>query len=188
MPALAEMAAFINDKCIRKHLAMNTISRIESLLTRAVALLAMVGLAALVVMMALTFLDVTGRTLFGRALTGTVETITLLMGVVVFCGLAKTEISNRHVVVDVLHNLFPRPVNRFVTTLNLVLAVFITSVMTWRLTLAAITIFEEQETTMIWSLPYWPVAIVMVIGMVLFLAILILKLMQNISQWWQADQ
>lgn len=156
-----------------------TLNRVEALLTRAVAGVAIVGIAALVTMVVLTFLDVFGRTLLGRALTGTVESVTLLMGILVFCGLARTEQTDRHVVVDVLHNLFPKPVNRLVTVVNLVLAVFITAIMTWRLTLAAVTIFEEQETTMIWSLPYWPVAIVMVIGIVLFLAILVLKLIRS---------
>ena len=150
-------------------------------LPRGVSGFSVLGVVALLLMMLLTFADVTGRTLFGRALTGTVETITLLMGVLVFCGLAKTELSNRHVVVDVLLNLVPKGTRRVATIVNLILAVFVTSVMTWRLTLTAISVFDEQETTMIWSLPYWPVAIIMVIGMVLFLMVLIVKLMRSIG-------
>jgi TRAP-type C4-dicarboxylate transport system permease small subunit len=132
-------------------------------------------------MMLLTFLDVTGRTLFGRALTGTVESVTLLMGVLVFSGLAYTEMSNKHVVVDVLQALFSRPIKRLSHVINLAIGVFITGIMTWRLGLSAISIFEEAETTMIWGLPYWPVAIVMVIGLTLFLVVLILKLAQSIQ-------
>jgi TRAP-type C4-dicarboxylate transport system permease small subunit len=156
------------------------LQNIENLLKRLVSALAILDVIALVAMMTLTFVDVTGRTLFGRALTGTVESVTLLMGVLVFSGLAYTEFKQKHVVVDVLQNLFSAPLKKFSSLLNLGIATFITAIMTWRLTASANSIFVEGETTMIWSLPYWPVAIIMVVGMSLFFLVLALKLLQSI--------
>ncbi|NKB63664.1 MAG: TRAP transporter small permease subunit [Gammaproteobacteria bacterium] len=155
------------------------LNRIDTLVNRLISAFVVLGIVALIMMMGLTFLDVVGRTLFGRALTGTVESITLLMGILVFSGLAYTETLNKHVVVDVVQTLFSPPLKRFSQVLNLILGTFITAIMTWRLTLSAIVIFEDGETTMIWALPYWPVAIVMVIGLVLFLLVLLIKTIQS---------
>ena len=157
------------------------LARLDHYLEKIISVLTFIGIIALVIMMVLTFLDVTGRTLFGRALTGTVETTTLLMGILVFTGLARTEHTNRHVKVDVLHSLLPNTAGRITDVVNLAAAFFVCGVLTWRLTLSAINIFSEQETTMIWSLPYWPVAMVMVVGLMVFLVTLLMQLLISIS-------
>jgi len=130
--------------------------------------------------MVLTFVDVIGRTFFGRALVGTVESVELLMGVLVFSGLAITEIHRKHIVIETFQNLLPGGLHRVSRVINYLLAVAITALLTKQLLIKTWEIFEEQEYTQILHIPYWPTAIIMSIGMVLFLLTLILRLVEEL--------
>jgi len=134
----------------------------------------------LIVIMATTFVDVIGRTFFGRSLVGTVESIELLMGILVFSGLALTEVNRRHIVVETFQALFPRPVKRLSILINLLLAVLLTALLTRQLIIKAIEIFAEQEHTQILEIPYWPTAFVMSAGILLFLFVLLLRFIEAI--------
>ena len=138
--------------------------------------------AALVLagIMALTFLDVVGRTFFGRAVVGTVESVELMMGILVFCGLAITEINRRHIVVETFQNLFPRPARRLSEIVNSGLAVVVTGFIAWRLLIKTGEIVDEQEYTQIWELPFWPTAVIMCVGICLFLLALIARLVEDL--------
>ena len=138
--------------------------------------------AALVLagIMAMTFLDVVGRTFFGRALVGTVESVELMMGVLVFCGLAITEINRRHIVVETFQNLFPPRARRASEIVNSVLAVVVTGFLAWRLLVKTGEIVEEQEYTQIWELPFWPTALIMSVGICVFLLALVARLIDDL--------
>lgn len=138
--------------------------------------------AALVLagIMAMTFLDVVGRTFFGRALVGTVESVELMMGVLVFCGLAITEINRRHIVVETFQNLFPPRARRASEFVNSVLAVVVTGFLAWRLLVKTGEIVEEQEYTQIWELPFWPTALIMSVGICVFLLALVARLIDDL--------
>lgn len=131
--------------------------------------------------MAMTFLDVIGRTFFGRALVGTVESVELMMGIVVFCGLALTEIHRRHIVIETFQTLFPRPTRRLSDIVNSLLAVVVTGFLAWRLLVKTGEIVDEQEYTQIWELPFWPTAIVMCVGIGMFLIALVARLIGDLS-------
>ena len=139
--------------------------------------------AALVLagIMAMTFLDVVGRTFFGRALVGTVESVELMMGVLVFCGLAITEINRRHIVVETFQNLFAPRVRRASEIVNSVLAVVVTGFLAWRLLVKPGEIVEPQEYTQIWELPFWPTALIMSVGICVFLLALVARLIDDLS-------
>ena len=147
---------------------------------RAAAALARFAALVLAGIMVLTFLDVLGRTFFGRALVGTVESVELMMGILVFCGLAITEVNRRHIVVETFQNLFPRPARRVSEIVNSVLAVTVTGLLAWRLLVKTGEIVEEREYTQIWELPFWPTAIVMCLGIGLFLLALVARLIADL--------
>ncbi|MCY4551105.1 MAG: TRAP transporter small permease [Defluviicoccus sp.] len=147
---------------------------------RAASGLARFAAMVLAGIMALTFLDVVGRTFFGRALVGTVESVELMMGILVFCGLAITEINRRHIVVETFQNLFPGPARRLSEIVNSGLAVAVTGLLAWRLLVKTGEIIDEQEYTQIWELPFWPTAIVMCVGICLFLLALVARLIEDL--------
>lgn len=147
---------------------------------RAATLLGWLASITLVVIMATTFVDVIGRTFFGRALVGTVESVELLMGILVFSGLALTEVNRRHIVVETFQALFPQPLKRLSVMINLVLAVIITALLARQLIIKTVEIFQEQEHTQILEIPYWPTSIIMSVGILLFLMVLLLRLISTI--------
>lgn len=154
--------------------------QVSILLRYAATLLGWLASVTLLAIMATTFVDVIGRTFFGRALVGTVETVELLMGVLVFSALALTELHNRHITVETFQSFFPRPVKRLAMIINLLLAVLITALLARQLIIKTYEILQEQEHTQILEIPYWPTAIIMSVGIVLFLLVLLLRLINAI--------
>ena len=153
---------------------------IEKLVRRAVLLFAWLAAATLVAIMAMTFVDVIGRNFFGRSLLGTIETVSLMMGALVFSGLAITELNRRHIVVETFQRLFPKPVHRLSIIVNSLLAVGVSWLLLEQLFVKTVDVFSEGEFTMILKLPYWPAAIVMLAGFALFFLTLVLRLVREI--------
>lgn len=154
---------------------------IETLIRRAVHLLAWIAAATLVAIMTMTFADVIGRNFLGRSLIGTVETVQLMMGVLVFSGLAVTELHRRHIVVETFQSLFPKPIRRISVIVNSLLAVGVSGLLLNQLFNKTIDVFAEKEFTMILKLPYWPSAILMLIGFVLFFLLLVIRLIREMK-------
>jgi len=146
---------------------------------------AAVGLAwfaavTLVAIMTMTFVDVIGRNFMGRSLIGTVETVSLMMGVLVFSGLAVTELNRGHIVVETFQSLFPKPLKRISRIVNSLLAVGVSGLLLNQLFTKTMDVLAEQEFTMILKLPYWPAAILMLIGFAAFFVLLVLRLIRDI--------
>ena len=143
-------------------------------------LLAWFAAATLVAIMAMTFVDVIGRNFFGRSLVGTVETVKLMMGVLVFSGLAVTELNRKHIVVETFQGLFPQKIKRASMIVNSLLAVGVAWLLLSQLYTKTLDVVSEREFTMILKLPYWPTSIAMVIGFALFFLLLVIRLIKDI--------
>ena len=63
---------------------------------------------------------------------------------------------------------------------NSVLAVVVTGFLAWRLLVKTGEIVDEQEYTQIWELPFWPTAVIMCVGICLFLLTLIARLIEDL--------
>jgi TRAP-type C4-dicarboxylate transport system permease small subunit len=153
---------------------------IEKLVRRAVILLGWLAALLLVAIMALTFVDVIGRNFFGRSVLGTVETISLMMGALVFSELAITEMHRRHIVAETFQGIFPKPVRRVSVIVNSLLAVGVSWLLLEQLFVKTVNVFQEGEFTMILKLPYWPASIVMLVGLALFFVMLVLRLIREL--------
>ena len=147
---------------------------------RVVLLLGWLAAAILVAIMTMTFVDVIGRNFFGRSVLGTVETVSLMMGALVFSGLAITELHRRHIVVETFQGIFPKPIHRVSVIVNSILAVGVSWLMLEQLFVKTVDVFREGEFTMIVKLPYWPASIVMLVGFALFFTLLVLRLIREI--------
>ena len=154
---------------------------IERLVSRAVMVLAWLAALILFAIMMITFVDVIGRNFFGRSLRGTVETISLMMGALVFCGLAITEQDRKHIFVETFQGLFPRPLRRASVIVNSVLAVGVSWLLLEQLFIKTRNVLEEGEFTMILKLPYWPSAMIMLLGFAAFFVLLVLRLLRELQ-------
>ncbi len=156
--------------------------RLEKLIRLAAIWLAWFAAVTLVAIMTMTFVDVVGRNFLGRSLIGTVETVSLMMGVLVFSGLAVTELHRGHIVVETFQGLFPKPVKRLSMIVNSALAVGVAGLLLNQLFAKTMDIFAEKEFTMILKLPYWPAAILMLIGFAVFFLMLVLRLIRDVIE------
>ncbi len=130
------------------------------------AVVALCGLALV------TFTDVILRYFFNAPISGAVEIIYILMGLLVFLGLALVTFEDGHIRVDVITNLMPRSLRRWVDLLVGLLSVGVAALVAWRLTIVAVDKVEERDATMIFELPIWAVAIVGAICGIAFVAAL----------------
>ena len=142
--------------------------------------LAWFAAAVLVAIMVVTFVDVIGRNFFGRSLRGTVEMVSLMMGVLVFSGLAVTEMTRSHITVETFQGLFPKSLKRVSMIVNSLLAVGVSWFLLNQLLTKTMDILAEREFTMILKLPYWPAALLMLIGFALFFLLLVLRLVRDV--------
>jgi TRAP-type transport system small permease protein len=84
-------------------------------------------------MMALTFVDVVGRSVLGAPLAGAYEITVLLLGATVYVALPLTVLREEHVTVSLLNSVFRGRVKRFQSALVNVLGACIMALVAWRL-------------------------------------------------------
>lgn len=102
---------------------------------------------ALFSIMALTFLDVSGRKLLDHSITGSLELTELLMVVVIFASLPLVSLRGEHVVFDSLDSYLPdtvRKVQRIIVNLICAIALIGLGWLMWR---TGGDFSESRETT-----------------------------------------
>ncbi|MEE2999793.1 MAG: TRAP transporter small permease [Pseudomonadota bacterium] len=112
-------------------------------------------------MMILTFFDVVGRSLFNSPIIGSVEILTLAMGLLIYLGIGQTTIQGSHVRVDVLTRLLPEKVRNSLDVIVHILGLLLSALVFWRLCVLAIEQTFELNTTQNLGLPVWLIAILM---------------------------
>ena len=136
----------------------------------------------LTIMMFLTFFDVFGRSAFNAPIIGSVEILTLMMGLLIFLGVGQTTITGRHIRVDVATQLLPvRP--RLVLDMSVQVLSFVTAaIICWRLWVQALEQTAELNVTQNLELPVWFVSLLMAIFSFSLVAGMLVQLIQS----WQS--
>ena len=147
------------------------------LLRRAIGVGNAVSLASLVVMTLVTVVDVAGRYLFNRPLSGALELSELLMVFLVFGAFAVTELQNGHVDIDVLVARFSPRARALSESFAALLSVGFWGVITWRTALHAQNVRAAGETTPNLSLPIAPFVWVAAVGTAFFTLALAVRLL-----------
>lgn len=142
--------------------------------------LARVAAAALVVIAAVTFGDVVGRYFFHAPFAFTVELTQMAMAIVVYFGVGLVTHENAHISADVLTLRLPPRVRALLAMVTDLLALAFLGVMVWRLWWQADFLYGKGDTTMVWTVPLWPIAVAVAAGGVLLVTGLLLQL---IAAW-----
>src|SRR5438094_8769732 len=133
---------------------------------RASLWLARLAAVALAIIALVTFGDVIGRYFFHAPFAFTVELTQMLMAIVVFFGVGLVTHEDAHISADVVTlRLSPRLRASFALVTN-VLALGFLALMSWRLWLYAAFLLEKGDTTQVWSVPLWPIALAVAFGSV----------------------
>jgi TRAP-type C4-dicarboxylate transport system permease small subunit len=128
------------------------LQRIEALTARTLGVIA--G-AALLAMMALTFVDVIGRYGFHRSVFGAAEIIECLMIVTVFAGLAFITARNEHITVTLLDYLIARHFAAPQRWASIAISVGCTLLITWQMFEHGLDQLETGKRTAVLDLPQW---------------------------------
>lgn len=123
----------------------------------AVRLLGVMGAVLLFAMMALTFVDVWGRYVFSAPVPGGFEVTELMMASLIFAGLPLTTLNDEHVCVDLLDNVFPRPLARVRDAFVRVLCAGMMAVLSYRMWIKADEQVGYGDQTAVLQIPVAPV-------------------------------
>ena len=116
------------------------------------------GLAALALvgMVLLTCIDVVGRYLLNRPLTGAFELSEMAMGALVFASLPLVTLRRQHVTVDLLDSLLPAGWRVAQDAAANLVAAACVGLVAWRLWIKASEMLANGETTAVLKIPMYP--------------------------------
>ncbi|MBA5777202.1 TRAP transporter small permease [Stappia sp. F7233] len=115
----------------------------------------------LLVMMAVTFVDVIGRYVFSSPLPGAFELTEVLLGLIIFVGLPLVTLRQEHVTVDLLTSRAPNVLRRLLLRLAQALTAGVLAMLAWRLGIIARDLSAYGDATVFLRIPLGPVAGVM---------------------------
>ena len=131
---------------------------------RASRLLYRISLDMILGMMFLTVYDVGARFFFKQPLTGAYEFTEFLMVMMVASALAFTQLSKRHVSVELIINRFSLRARKFVHGISYFICLCIYVLITWQGIKGAQTQWRNGVTSGAFSIPLWPFYLVLAFG------------------------
>jgi len=126
-----------------------------------------VGAALLVIMVALTCLDVVGR-LFRHPVFGSVELMSLMGAVAVAMALPYTHAEKGHIGVEIVMDKLPRRVRDFFELITSLLSLLLFGIVTWKMFEYSVKMKESGEVSMNLGLPEYLIIGVVGFGFIIF--------------------
>jgi len=114
---------------------------------------------AVLLMICFIVLDVVIRGVFNVSFPGTIELVRVLMILAVFGGMSYAALENAHIRVDILVNLFSRPVKRAVIAAADLLAFCVVLLISIQTFIEARTLWAENANTGLLQIPFAPFAL-----------------------------
>jgi len=161
------------------------LARANGRITMALASIAAVALA---VIAAVTFGDVVGRYFFHAPFAFTVEMTQMAMGLVVYFGVGLVTHEDAHISADVVTLRLPPRWRAAIATVTNLLALCFLAILTWRLWAHAEFLYGKGDTTMVWTVPLWPVAFAVALGSVFYLTGVFLHLLDSMRRVEKPEQ
>ena len=143
---------------------------------------AVIGGAVLIAMAIMTVVSVVGRTFFDSPILGDVELVQLGLAVCVATFLPYTQFRSANIIVDFFTTKASERAQRRMDCLGCVLYSVMTALIAWRVLAGGLLSRENQEISMLMSLPIWLPYVLMVPGLLLCTLV---GLYQAV-QYWQA--
>jgi TRAP-type C4-dicarboxylate transport system permease small subunit len=127
----------------------------------------LIGAGLLVIMMALTCVDVVGR-LFRHPVFGSIELMSLMGAVAVAMALPYTHAVKGHIGVEILMNKLPRTHRKIIELVTNFLSLILFGIVTWKMFEYSFKMMESGEVSMNLELPEYLIIGVVGIGFVMF--------------------
>lgn len=136
------------------------LTRWESVLDHFLGFLAS---TVLMLLMIVTFIDVTGRYLFLAPLPGAFEMTEIMMAMLIFAGLPLVSRANQHVTVNLIIGLLSPKIRHFQRLITQIIMALVFGVMAWRMWIKAAEMLVQGDETAYLLIPIAPVAFFMTI-------------------------
>lgn len=115
----------------------------------------------ILIMMAVTFVDVIGRYVFSSPLPGAFELTEVLLGLVIFAGLPLVTLREEHVTVDLVTSRVPHFIRHWLLKFAHAVTAAVLIALAWRLGIIARDLSAYGDATVFLRLPLGPVAGIM---------------------------
>jgi len=143
--------------------------------------LAYVGCISLFAMMCLTTIDVVGRYLFNRPITGAFEITEYLVLILIFAFIGYAQSQKSHVAVDLLWTRLPYRARKYIDLVNHFVCLALMVLITWMSVLKAVELKEVGEASPNLMIPAFPFAFFMVLGCMVMCVELLRDILQLID-------
>lgn len=127
----------------------------------------LIGAGLLVIMMALTCVDVVGR-LFRHPVFGSIELMSLMGAITVAMALPYTHSVKGHIGVEIVMDKLPRKLRRIIELVTGLLTLILFGIVTWKMLEYAFKMRESGEVSMNLELPEYLIIGLVGIGFVMF--------------------
>jgi TRAP-type transport system small permease protein len=143
--------------------------------------LSYLGCISLFAMMCLTTVDVVGRYLFNRPITGAFEITEYLVLILIFAFIGYAQSQKSHVAVDLLWAQLPPRLRKYIDLGNHFICLAVMVLITWMGALKAIELKSVGEASPNLQIPAYPFAFFMVLGCLVMCVELIRDILQLID-------
>jgi len=173
---------------------MSKLSKIAALIERWITSVSRglnaVGITMLVLIMLIMVADVILRNTTAQAVLGSVtfELVMLMFCLVVFFGMANTDVNKRHISVDVLTSRFSQEVQKFIEIFVYFFSIVVLSLSIWRTAVYADSLRQAGDSTVILHIPYYPFAYMVSLGIACLCLVLLVDFSHSViavikSRW-----
>jgi TRAP-type transport system small permease protein len=140
-----------------------------------------IGVVALNAMMLLVVADVILRKYLTAPIRGSLEITEILMGLVVFLGLAYCAVKDEHVFIDIVTERLSKRAKSINMAIIHVLSIGVAGLMAWRLFISALDLQRGNQVSMMLGLWLYPFVLIGFIGCTLLTLVYILQLINTLG-------
>jgi TRAP-type C4-dicarboxylate transport system permease small subunit len=141
-----------------------------------------IGLAAMLLMMVITCIDVVGAKVFHWRLFGAIDTVMLSQIVAIAFPAGMVLILRRHIQVDFLIDRLPNRARAVIDSIVLLLALGLFSLIIWQLCVLGYTFQISGEHSQSAYIPYYPFAYCIAFASIPVFLVLLQKLLKSIRR------
>jgi TRAP-type C4-dicarboxylate transport system permease small subunit len=146
--------------------------------------MAIIGAAALFVMMITGVIDVVGRYVFLRPLLGAQEIVSATLVIAATMGLGYAQLAKGHIRVTIVNDKVSPKARVVLEIVTCILCAGGAGIVAWRgvLRLVEDYLFNPRGVTELLAFPYWPFMLIFVIGFAWFCIVLLIELFDSVRE------
>ena len=141
-----------------------------------------IGLAGMLLMMAITCIDVVGAKVFKSPLLGAIDIVVLSQIVAISFAASMALILGRHIRVEIFFNLLPRRAQAVINSIVLFIGLGLFIVIIWRLCVLGYSFQTSGEYSATAHIPYYPFAYGIALASIPVCLVLLLEFLKSLTK------